>query len=170
MVTLFLSLLFDESPTSTNLGNDHAFINKKYSLYWGLLGSPKQNQSGQYHTIVESRVHLTLYVLFLRKTAPPLSFVTFAKIFMLSLFGYVFIAPQVLKFIMMKVLFVSVLVSYFNSYLCQVLHLFCLELEWDLPPRTSEIFSYFLYIFFKMKFVWKNIWYIVFIFQYNFYS
>ena len=66
---LFLSsfpskfLLDDESPTSTDLGNDHGFITREYSLHWYEAGSPKQShesfyaQSGQYHTIVESRVH-----------------------------------------------------------------------------------------------------------------
>ena len=27
-------MLDDESPTSANLGNDHEFINKKYSFHW----------------------------------------------------------------------------------------------------------------------------------------
>ena len=62
-------MLDDESPTSTNLGNDHEFIIKEYSLYWFEVfwGNPKQShmrayaQSGQYHTIVESRVQSGQY-------------------------------------------------------------------------------------------------------------
>ena len=38
-------MLDDESPTSANLGNDHGFIIKEYSLHWceDSWGSPKQN-------------------------------------------------------------------------------------------------------------------------------
>ena len=38
-------MLDDESPKSANLGNDHGFINKEYSLYWfeAFWGSPKQS-------------------------------------------------------------------------------------------------------------------------------
>ena len=32
-VVFFFFLLDNESPTSANLGNDHEFINKKYSLH-----------------------------------------------------------------------------------------------------------------------------------------
>ena len=56
-----------ESPTSTNLGNAHAFITKEYSLHWDEAFWEAQSkvmrayaQSGQYHTIVESRVRLTI--------------------------------------------------------------------------------------------------------------
>ena len=62
-------MLDDESPTSVNLGNDCGFINKEYfvhSLHWYEAFWKLQNkvtgayaQSGQYHTIVESRVRLT---------------------------------------------------------------------------------------------------------------
>ena len=37
------------------LGNDHGFIIKEYSLQW------YEVFWGQYHTIVESRIHLTWY-------------------------------------------------------------------------------------------------------------
>ena len=60
-------MLDDESPISTNLGNDHGFIIKEYYLHWNEAFWETQSkamrayaQSGQYHTIVESRVHLTL--------------------------------------------------------------------------------------------------------------
>ena len=60
-------VLDDESPTSANLGNDHGFINKEYSLHWHEAFWEAQSkpmrayaQSGQYHTIVESRVRLTV--------------------------------------------------------------------------------------------------------------
>ena len=63
-----MSLLDDESPTSTNLGNDHGFIIEEYSLHWceTFWGSQSKAmivyaQSGQYRTIVESRVRLTWY-------------------------------------------------------------------------------------------------------------
>ena len=53
-------MLDDESPTSTNLGNDHGFIIKEYSLHWREPFWEAQSkamriyaQSGQYHTIVE---------------------------------------------------------------------------------------------------------------------
>ena len=38
-------MLDDESLTSTNLGNDHGFIIKEYSLHWyeAFWGSPKQS-------------------------------------------------------------------------------------------------------------------------------
>ena len=59
-------MLDDESPTSANLGNDHEFINKEYSLhgfeaFWKVESKTMRAyaQSGQYHTIVESRVRLT---------------------------------------------------------------------------------------------------------------
>ena len=55
-------LLDDESPTSANLGNDHGFIIKEYSLHWYEAFWEAQNkamrayaQNGQYHTIVEIR-------------------------------------------------------------------------------------------------------------------
>ena len=64
-------MLDDESPTSANLGNDHGFINKEYSLHWDEAFWEAQSkamraysQSGQCHTIVESRVRLT------RNTSP----------------------------------------------------------------------------------------------------
>ena len=59
-------VLDDESPTSANLGNDHGFINKNtLSIGMKPFGEPQSKamrayaQSGQYHTIVESRVRLT---------------------------------------------------------------------------------------------------------------
>ena len=38
-------MLDDESPTSANLGNDHEFIIKKYSIHWNdaFCGSSKQS-------------------------------------------------------------------------------------------------------------------------------
>ena len=38
-------MLDDESPISANLGNDHGFIIKEYSLHWheAFWGSPKQS-------------------------------------------------------------------------------------------------------------------------------
>ena len=56
----------DESPTSANLGNDHGFIIKEYFLdevFWEAQSKTMRayTRSGQYHTIVESRVHLTWY-------------------------------------------------------------------------------------------------------------
>ena len=61
-------MLDDESPTSTNLGNDREFIIKEYSLHWGQTFWEAQSkatrayaQSGQYHIIVKSRVRLTWY-------------------------------------------------------------------------------------------------------------
>ena len=60
--------MLDESPTSVNLGNDHEFIIKEYSLHWLMPCGKAQSkvirayaQSGQYHTIVESCIHLTWY-------------------------------------------------------------------------------------------------------------
>ena len=54
-------MLDDESPTSTNLRNDHGFIIKEYSLHWFEDFREIKNkvtraytQSGKYHTIVES--------------------------------------------------------------------------------------------------------------------
>ena len=41
-------MLDDGSPTSTNLGNNHAFINKEYSWY---EASRVYAQSGQYVTL-----------------------------------------------------------------------------------------------------------------------
>ena len=43
-------LLDDESLTSANLGNDHGFINKQYSLHWyeAFWGSPKQSHGSLY--------------------------------------------------------------------------------------------------------------------------
>ena len=59
--------MLDESPTLANLGNYHEFIIKEYCLHWYEAFWETQNkatrayaQSGQYHTIVESRVQLTL--------------------------------------------------------------------------------------------------------------
>ena len=61
-------MLDDESPTSANLGNDHGFINKNtLSIGMRPFGEAQSKairayaQSGQYHTIVESRVRLTWY-------------------------------------------------------------------------------------------------------------
>ena len=87
-------LLDDESSTSANLGNDHVFIIKEYSLHWYEAYSlhwyeafwriPKQShenvvrayaQSGQYYTIVESRVRLTSFFI-----APPPSNVPCSKL------------------------------------------------------------------------------------------
>jgi len=45
--------MLGESPTSANLGNDHGLIIKEYYLHCYEVYA----QSGQYHTIVESRVH-----------------------------------------------------------------------------------------------------------------
>ena len=69
MTTLTLypwPLLDDESPASANLGNHHWFINKEYSPHWYVAFWEAQSkatstytQSGQFHTIVESRVRLT---------------------------------------------------------------------------------------------------------------
>ena len=63
-------VLDDESPTSANLGNDHGFIIKEYSLYLAeaFWGSPKQSHeslclTGRYHTIVESRVRHVAFVI-----------------------------------------------------------------------------------------------------------
>ena len=58
------------SPTWVNLVEDHGFISEEYYLHWyeAFWGSPKQSheaQSGQCHTIVESRVRLTKYASFL---------------------------------------------------------------------------------------------------------
>ena len=65
--------MLDESPTSANLGNDHGFIIKEYSLHWyeAFWGSPKQSHEGlcskwTISTIVESRVHLTPILLSFR--------------------------------------------------------------------------------------------------------
>ena len=58
-------MLDDESPT-TNLENDHGFIIKEYYLHWYEAFSKSSKairayaQSGQFHTIVESRVRLTI--------------------------------------------------------------------------------------------------------------
>ena len=59
--------MLDESPTLANLGNDHRFITKEYYLHWYEVFWEVQSksmraytQSGQYHTIVESHVHLTI--------------------------------------------------------------------------------------------------------------
>ena len=59
-------IVYDESSTSANLGNDHWFIIEKYSFHWykPFWGAQSKTmraytQSGQYHTIVESRVCLT---------------------------------------------------------------------------------------------------------------
>ena len=53
-------------PHQLSPGNDHEFINKEYFLYWNEIFWEAQSkamrayaQSGQYHTIVESHVHLT---------------------------------------------------------------------------------------------------------------
>ena len=62
-------MLDDESHTSTNLGNNHRFINKEYSLHWyeAFWGSPKQNHESLCskwtisYTIVKSRVRLTWF-------------------------------------------------------------------------------------------------------------
>ena len=58
----------NESLRSANLGNDHEFINKEYSLrvmrHFGESQSKAMRayaQSGQYHTIMESCVRLTWY-------------------------------------------------------------------------------------------------------------
>ena len=57
--------MLDESLTSANLGNDHGFIIKEYYLHWHEAFWEAHKairvyaQSGQYHTIMESRVHLT---------------------------------------------------------------------------------------------------------------
>ena len=51
-------MLDNESPTSANLGNDNGFGTRPF----GEAQSKAMRayaQSGQYHTIVESRVHLT---------------------------------------------------------------------------------------------------------------
>ena len=60
--------MLNESPTSANLENNHGFIIKQYYLYWCEAFEEAQSkamrvyaQSGQYHIIVESRVHLTWY-------------------------------------------------------------------------------------------------------------
>ena len=59
-------MLDDESSTSANLGNDHGFIIKEYSLhcyevFWEAQSKTMRAyaESGQYHTIVKSRVFLT---------------------------------------------------------------------------------------------------------------
>ena len=59
-------MLDDESSTSANLGNDHGFIIKEYSLHClrPFVGGQSKAmriyvQSGQYHTIMESYVRLT---------------------------------------------------------------------------------------------------------------
>ena len=55
-------MLDDESLTSANLVNDHWFINKEGLRHFGEAQSKAMRaiaQSGQYHTIVESRVRLT---------------------------------------------------------------------------------------------------------------
>ena len=49
-------MLTDESPTSANLGNDHVPFGEAQSKAMRACA-----RSGQYHTIVESRVHLTWY-------------------------------------------------------------------------------------------------------------
>ena len=57
-----LTLVFDESHTSANLGNDHRFIIKEYiSIGMRHFGEAMRAyvQSRQYHTIVKSCVHLT---------------------------------------------------------------------------------------------------------------
>ena len=59
----YLYLLDDESPTSVNLGNDHEFINKKYSLHWDEIFWKAYAQSRQYYTIMESHVCLTVSTL-----------------------------------------------------------------------------------------------------------
>ena len=43
--SLTRTMLDDGSPTSTNLANDHGFINKEYSLHWyeAFWGNPKQS-------------------------------------------------------------------------------------------------------------------------------
>ena len=65
-----LSLVLDDgSPTSANLGNDHGFISVRNTNSIGMrpFGESQSKamkayaQSGQYHTIVESRVRLTWY-------------------------------------------------------------------------------------------------------------
>ena len=55
-------MLDDESPTSANLGNDHGFIIKEYSIRWCEAFWEAQSkairgyaQSRQYYTNVESR-------------------------------------------------------------------------------------------------------------------
>ena len=66
--TQFINIPFDdESLTLTNLGNDHGFIIKKYFLngmrpFGGTQSKTTRAyvQSGQYHTIMESRVHLII--------------------------------------------------------------------------------------------------------------
>ena len=67
-------MLDDENLTSTNLGNDHEFIIKEYSLheiFWRSFGEAESKakkaygQSEQYHTIVENSVHLTSISCFL---------------------------------------------------------------------------------------------------------
>ena len=57
--------------TSANLGNDREFIIKEYYLpwyeaFWGnqSKGTRVYAQSGQFHIIVESHVHLTAPILF----------------------------------------------------------------------------------------------------------
>ena len=49
--------MLGESPTLTNLGNDHEFISKKCISIVMIHFEKAQSQSenGQYHTIVESR-------------------------------------------------------------------------------------------------------------------
>ena len=48
------------NPTLVNLVEDHGFISEEYYLhwyeaFWKAQSKPMKTQSGQYHTIVESR-------------------------------------------------------------------------------------------------------------------
>ena len=71
---IFRLSLLDESLASANLGNDHGFIIKEYYLHWyerpfGEAQSKAMRayaQIGQYHTTVESRIHLTIFIVFRR--------------------------------------------------------------------------------------------------------
>ena len=68
-----LFVLDDESLISANLGNDHDFIKKKKKknsphwseAFWEVKSKTMRvyTQSEQYHTIMESRVRLTLRTL-----------------------------------------------------------------------------------------------------------
>ena len=63
-VSIGFSLL-EESLTLTNLGNNHEFIIKEYRLFREAQNKVTRTyaQSGQYHTVVESHVHLTFSTL-----------------------------------------------------------------------------------------------------------
>ena len=76
-------LVLDESPTSANLGNDH-----RYEPFWEAESKAMRAyaQNGQYHTIMESRVHLTTrtFELSLRKRH-------FEKLTFCSIFGWILV-------------------------------------------------------------------------------